>query len=310
MSERIYVWCTYRDWSFRILEGLLDLPGWRAGLVVTTPECKYDFDRITKKGIPILRVNPKTDLKEGGEAYHRILALRPDTVFHYGWSWLVPNALLALCPNVTLHPGKLPKDRGGSPIQNQIRNGETWTYANILLLEEALDAGPVFVKERISLEGEADDVWARMTASGCLATRAYLRGLADGTMKAVAQSNEPPTLYKRVKPEQSIITLGSELTARQIYDIVRAHNETDPNSYVVRASVPIGAHVLVVDRASLRVSRNGAAARTVILEAGKVLDGDTLHRLAADVANGSAAVAIVDRAGDKVFLDRFHVQAV
>jgi len=306
MTERSYVWCTYRDWSFHILEGLLDLPGWRAGLVVTTPGCKYDFDRLEKRGVPILRVDPKQDLKEGGAAYRRIVELRPATVFHYGWSWLVPKALLDLCPNVTLHPGKLPKDRGGSPIQNQIRNGETWSYANILRLEEALDAGPVYLRERISLEGDADDVWARMTASGCVATREYLRRIAAGTLEANPQADEPPTFYKRVKAEQAEIAPGSELTARQIYDIVRAHSETDPNSYVVRASVRLGGQVLVVDRASLCAPRSGAA-RVVVLD--DTLDADALHRLAADVANGAAAAALVDRAGERVFLDRFHVRA-
>jgi len=36
-GERLFIWCTYRDWSFHVLEGLLDLPGWRCGLIVTTP---------------------------------------------------------------------------------------------------------------------------------------------------------------------------------------------------------------------------------------------------------------------------------
>ena len=90
-KTRTYVWCTYRDWSFRILEGLLDLEGWRAGSIVTTEACRYDFAPFEARGIPVLRVDPRRDLDDGGRAHQAIVELGPDTIFHYGWSWIVPR---------------------------------------------------------------------------------------------------------------------------------------------------------------------------------------------------------------------------
>src|SRR5881397_3890212 len=133
-----FVWCTYRDWSFRVLDGLLDLSDWTCSLVVTTLDCRTNLLRFEERGIPVMRIDARQDLKKNGCGYEAMAALRPKAIFHYGWSWLVPQPVLDLCPNVTLHPGKLPKDRGGSPIQNQIRNGETWSHANIIKLVPGL----------------------------------------------------------------------------------------------------------------------------------------------------------------------------
>jgi methionyl-tRNA formyltransferase len=302
-DAKTFVWCTYRTWSFRILEGLLDLPGWRAGLIVTTPDCRHDFSLCERHGIPILRDDPRATLKDGGEANRRIRALGPATIFHYGWSWLVPDELLALCPNVTLHPGKLPKDRGGSPLQNQIRNGETWSYANVMEMASGLDEGPVYLRRRFSLEGDIEDVWARMTAVGCAVTREYLRRLAAGPFAPTPQADETPTLYKRVKPADAELVPARQ-TARQMYDVIRAHAETDPNTYVVPAFFLVNGLRLVATQARLEAPTTGPT--TVLGAAGVALD---LHELCAQATNGEANLALADASGRLVYLTRCSVRS-
>lgn len=305
-AERSYVWCTYRDWSFRVLEGILDLDGWRAALVLTTEECRYDFRGLERRNVPILRVDPKIDLKFGGRGHERIVALSPATIFHYGWSWLVPSELLSLCPNVTLHPGKLPRDRGGSPIQNQIRNGQTWTYTNVLMMEEGLDTGPVFERQRISLAGSVDDVWARMTASGCLLTRRYLRKLARGGYEPEPQAAEESTFYRRVKPRQAVLEPAHQ-TARALYDVIRAHSETDVNTYVHPARLELGVQDVIIDRASLEKPVGDTP--TQVLSPGAPPEPDALCDLCAQVNNGDAVAVIEGSDGEPIYLTRMYVQA-
>ena len=48
----------------------------------------------------------------------------PDIVLFYGWSWKVSEKLINKFDCLMLHPSPLPKYRGGSPIQNQIRSCE------------------------------------------------------------------------------------------------------------------------------------------------------------------------------------------
>ncbi len=303
-KSRPFVWCTYRTWSFRVLEGLLDVPGWSCGLIVTTHDCRHDLAALERLGIPVCRVDPRTDLQEKERGFRPLKDAAPQAIFHYGWSWLVPPAVLALCPNVTLHPGKLPRDRGGSPIQNQIRNGEDWTYANLIELVPGLDEGRIYLREKISLEGEeADAVWARMISAGILLTRRFLAGLALGTLRPEPQdSSVVPTVSKRVRPEQAELR-PSRQTARQMHDIVRAHNETDPNSYVRTAWLPAGPYRLAVERGCL-VDLLG---RPEVWEWNETaLRGDRLFEICHQVNNGTGVIRVPGCDGPPLLVTRCY----
>ncbi len=306
-DAKVFVWCTYRDWSFHVLEGLLDVSFWHCALIITAHDCQYDLTLFEQKGIEILRIDPRQDLKEGRVGYKAIKLCSPDVVFHYGWSWFVSTCVLDLCLNVTLHPGKLPKDRGGSPIQNQIRNGETWTYANIIELASGLDEGDIFLREKISLEGdEVDAVWARMTATGIVLSRRFLTGIADKTIEPFLQDNRiTPTIYKRVKPEDAQLCIEVQ-SARQIYNIIRAHNETDPNSYVARAYFERSNYRIVVERGSLSKQQSS--------EEGRVYDLSTschstnqLVEIAHQVNNSEAVAFVIASDSIYVYLTRFRI---
>lgn len=271
--------------------------GWRCALVITTADCRYDFSRIEAAGATVLRVDPKKDLRTGGAGYEAIVAANCEAVFHYGWSWIVPEALCQRCPNVTLHPGKLPRDRGGSPIQNQIRNGESWSYANIIELVPGLDEGRIYRRLKFSLDGEeADAVWARMVTAGIVLSRQFLDDVAEGKAIPVPQDTTvEPTIYKRVSAAQSQVNPG-EHTARFIYDVVRAHNETDPNTYVRPAYLALGTRELVLLRASLTPPPGAEIARLEDID----WAGDEAFSVCYDVDNGAAAIGMT--AADKALV--------
>ena len=304
MAMRQYVWCTYRSWSFQMLEALQSLEAWQTALIVTTKSCRYDLQRFEQRGTPVLRVDPKVCFKEGGEALAAIREVRPDTILHPGWSWLVPKPLLDLCPNVVLHPGKLPKDRGGSPVQNQLRNGEKWTYLNIIEMVERLDEGPIYLRERISLDGNAEDVFARMTIVGAQLTRQYLLKFAEGNFIPSPQSDEQPTVYRRVT-EQDAELKPEEMSAVQMHNIIRAHYEVDPETYIKPAYLVVGKSRLVIERSSLTPSQ-GERSALVIKSRGE-LQATDLVALASEVQQGHATLAVEDVAGDRVYFNRFRV---
>ena len=54
----------------------------------------------------------------------KLIDFQPDLILWYGWSWIVDNIFVDKYTSIMLHPSPLPKYRGGSPIQNQIINGE------------------------------------------------------------------------------------------------------------------------------------------------------------------------------------------
>jgi methionyl-tRNA formyltransferase len=304
-DQRTFVWCTYRDWSFQVLEALLDIDDWRCALVVTTSDCRYDFSVIEAAGIPIRRIDPRTELKPEGSGFAAIRDLAPSAIFHYGWSWIVPEALCRLCPNVTLHPGKLPRDRGGSPIENQIRNGEDWTYVNVMELAPGLDEGPVDMRAPISLAGaSADAVWARMVAPGALVTRKFLRDLADG--RATAQPQDAmvaPTIYKRVSQAATRLD-PSVQSSRFMYDVIRAHNETDANSYVRPAFLSLGKRTLIALRATLTAPEGVA----IISANDSAWNSEDAFDMCYRVDNGEAVISIAAADGIDFFVTRCRIR--
>ncbi len=301
-----YIWCTYRNWSFNILEGIQDLKDWKLELIITTKDCLYDFSEL-EKITKIVRVDTKEKQKifsKNTKLFKQILEIKPDTIFYNGWSWFVPSNFLELCPNVVLHPGKLPKDRGGSPIQNQIINGEQWTYANIMQMTEELDSGPIYCKEAVSLKGEADDVWARMVTAGIKLTRQYLKGISEGTLNAISQPKETATTYKRVTKEQSQINF--DMSAEEIYNVVRAMNETDPNKYVHPCYIIIKNKQLIIERASLEELPQQK--ETVKLS--ERFSIEDLIDLSYNVNEGLTSLYIQDQTGRKVYLRRVRVKTI
>ena len=303
-----FIWCTYRDWSFHVLEGILDTHSWNCSLIITTHNCQYDLSLFERRGIEIIRIDPRNDLKNGGIGFEAIKTRAPDVIFHYGWSWLVPECVLDLCLNVTLHPGKLPKDRGGSPIQNQIRNGETWTYANIIQLVPALDEGPFFLRERISLEGETvDSVWARMITTGTILSRQFLGDFSAGKATPNPQdSSICPTIYKRVRPEDAEIHPDTQ-HSHQIYNIIRAHNETDPNTYVQNAYLVFDTNRVIIERGTLSTPTQAVAATKYDLTR-KTFSTDQLVNIAHQVNNNLAIAFIIASDNKPVFLIQIRVE--
>ena len=65
-----------------------------------------------------------------------------------------------------LHPSPLPKYRGGSPIQNQIINGEKKSAVTIFKINNILDGGDIYYQKKISLEGSLNEIFDRIIKLG------------------------------------------------------------------------------------------------------------------------------------------------
>ena len=58
--------------------------------------------------------------------------INPDWIFFFHWSDIVSKEIYTNYKCVTIHTGRLPKDRGGSPLQNQILNSIINTRVNAI----------------------------------------------------------------------------------------------------------------------------------------------------------------------------------
>ena len=77
------------------------------------------------------------------------------------WSYLVPEKIVNGFKCICFHSSPLPYGRGGSPIQNMIKNGFSETEVCSLLMKKELDTGPVYLRTKIDLSGTLDEILIR-----------------------------------------------------------------------------------------------------------------------------------------------------
>ena len=89
--------------------------------------------------------------------------ISPRYAFFLHWSWIVPEEIIDNYECVCFHMADVPYGRGGSPLQNLVARGHRETKLSALRMVRELDAGPVYMKEPLSLEGGAEEIYIRAT---------------------------------------------------------------------------------------------------------------------------------------------------
>ena len=143
-----------------------------------------------------------------------IQALKPRYVFFPHWSWKVPDDVLAAAECICFHMTDVPYGRGGSPLQNLISRGHSETKLSALRMVPELDAGPVYMKRTLTLEGTAHEIFTRCA-----------RTIFDMIEEIVVEQPEPvpqsgtPVVFPRRRPEDSRLPHGA--SPRALYDQIR-----------------------------------------------------------------------------------------
>lgn len=93
----------------------------------------------------------------GGALEALLLDIRPRYAFFVNWSELVATPEIERFECVNFHCTDLPYGRGGHPIENLLLSGVTETMMTAHRMVRELDAGPIYFKLPISLEGITKD---------------------------------------------------------------------------------------------------------------------------------------------------------
>jgi len=143
-----------------------------------------------------------------------IHALQPRYVFFPHWSWAVPDDVLAAAECVCFHMTGVPYGRGGSPLQNLIARGHSETKLSALCMVPELDAGPVYMKRDLSLEGSAHEIFERCARL----TFDMIDEIVVEQPQPVPQSGTSMTFTRR-RPEES--RLPQSGSPQVVYDHIR-----------------------------------------------------------------------------------------
>lgn len=140
--------------------------------------------------------------------------LRPRYVFFPHWSWRVPADIVREFECVCFHMTDVPYGRGGSPLQNLILRGHAETKLSALRMVDEWDAGPVYLKRSLALDGDAEDIFAR-------AAELIYEMIAEIVVEnpvPLPQTGEAVVFPRRTPPESELPKDG---TPRSLYDFVR-----------------------------------------------------------------------------------------
>ena len=187
----------YRDWSIKI------------------------YKNLAKKKIRIKIHKKEVSLKE-------IKRYKPDFILYYGWSKKISKNIVERYKCIMLHPSRLPKYAGGSPIQNQIIRNVRQSAVTLFRMNEKIDRGNIISQKKISLSGNLNDIFKRIISAGTLLSlKLFKSNYKEKKMKVTK-------VYLRRKPSESEITFKEikSKSANYLYNKIRMLQDPYPNAYI------------------------------------------------------------------------------
>jgi methionyl-tRNA formyltransferase len=156
-------------------------------------------------------ISSKKDL-----SLQRLQKIEPRSLFFPHWSYIIPEEIFNTYECVIFHMTDLPYGRGGSPLQNLILRGHTETNISALRCVQDLDAGPIYLKRPLSLEGAASEIFLR--ALGIIED--MIQEIVKKEIEPKPQEGEPVLFYRR-KPEESDISRAEIHNLNDFFDFIR-----------------------------------------------------------------------------------------
>lgn len=146
----------------------------------------------------------------------RLREIAPKYIFFPHWSYIIPEEIYENYESIIFHMTDLPYGRGGSPLQNLIVRGHRETQISALRCVAELDAGPIYFKRPLSLEGAASEIFLRASTI----IEEMIINLVTAQPKPVAQEGEA-TIFRRRLPDESDLTKAPINDIVDIFDFIR-----------------------------------------------------------------------------------------
>ena len=156
------------------------------------------------------------------EALAELAALAPDIVVVAAYGQILPTAALQIPAHgcLNLHPSLLPRHRGPAPVAGTILSGDRTTATTLMLMNEAMDAGPLIghIETGVAERETAGELEARLgTLSGTLLLQ-ELPGWLRGDLAAVPQNEAEATYTHMLTKDEARVDwkVPAELIDRQV----------------------------------------------------------------------------------------------
>jgi len=193
-----------------------------------------------------ISINSSKDL-----SWKNISEINPKYIFFPHWSTMIPKKIYNNYDCIIFHMTDLPYGRGGSPLQNLIIRGHDKTMISGIKCTSEIDAGPIYLKKELSLNGSAKEIFAR--ANDIIKQMIIEILINDPQPKS--QKGEIVNFKRRNLEDGNLINAKS---LNEVYDYIRMLDaEGYPQSFVL-----VGDYLFEFSNAS--ISNNEVVAKVKI----------------------------------------------
>lgn len=150
-----------------------------------------------------------------------------------GWPLIFPRGLFlsSLNGTINLHAGRVPKYRGGSPLNWQIINNEKKIGISVLKMTTKLDAGPIYTSKTFDLKKKYDILSVHRKVNK------FFPKMVLETLKKIKKNTKPKKQNNknifvcRQRHDVDGLIAWSSMSSLQVFNFVRAITRPYPGAY-------------------------------------------------------------------------------
>ena len=194
----------------------INLAGFEIKLVLTQPDRKSGRGMNIKKS-PVKQKSIELDIPvyqpevliNNKEAINKITSKKADILIVVAYGLIIPDEILNAYNGhiYNIHASLLPRWRGAAPIHRAIEAGDKETGITIMKIVNKLDAGPMIMKEKVSISGEdtTDFLSKKLSDIGASLITTLLNNIERGkVIKLEKQDEEDVTYAKKINKLEAI----------------------------------------------------------------------------------------------------------
>lgn len=177
------------------------------------------IDFAQSYNIPLYTPEKLTDIRD------MLLETQPMIGVLAAYGRMVPQSIIDVFPLgiVNIHPSALPRHRGPTPIESVMLSGDSETAVSVMKLVKAMDAGPVYIQEHLTLLGNEEKQQLADTCGeiGATLLETNLPGIIHGQLVPLDQDETGATYDTLISKDSARISWDKSAT--KLYNEIRAY---------------------------------------------------------------------------------------
>lgn len=166
-------------------------------------------------------------IRSTSDSLDSLTHLNPDLFVVASFGKIIPAEILNIpkLGSINIHPSRLPKYRGPSPIQSQILGGVSESAISFILMDEEMDHGPILFQEDFQiLENDTfESLCIKMFAKSAESLPKVISEFAEGKLKPMTQNHAMASYCVTLKKEAGYFPIENPPDSETLDRMIRAY---------------------------------------------------------------------------------------